>query len=71
MAPDAVATNIMAQTKPPRGAVTMQALGVNMATIGTIGTSDKLAAVILFLASDDAFYVKGVAMRVDGGWIAP
>ena len=49
----------------------LQALGVNMATMCTIDTSDKLVAVILFLASDDAFYVNGVAMRVDGGWIAP
>ena len=61
----------MDQTKPPRGAATMQVLGVNMATMCIIDTSDKLAAVILFLASDDALYVNGLVMRVDGGWIVP
>jgi len=70
VAPGAVATNIMDQTKVPRGAATMQELGVNMANIGTIGQPEQLAAAILFLASDDASYVNGVIMPVDGGWVA-
>ena len=70
VAPGAVATNIMDQTKPPRGATTMQALGINMANMGTVGTAEQLAAAILFLASDDASYVNGVIMPVDGGWVA-
>jgi NAD(P)-dependent dehydrogenase (short-subunit alcohol dehydrogenase family) len=70
VAPGAVATNIMDQTKPPRGATTMQSLGVNMANMGSIGTSEQLAAAILFLASDDASYVNGVILPVDGGWVA-
>ena len=48
----------------------MQALGVNMANMGTVGQSEQLAAAILFLASDDASYVNGVVMPVDGGWVA-
>jgi len=70
VAPGAVATNIMDQTKVPRGAATMQALGANMANIGTVGTSEQLAAAILFLASDDASYINGVVLPVDGGWVA-
>ena len=70
VAPGAVATNIMDQTKVPRGVANMQALGANMANIGTIGTSEQLAAAILFLASDDASYINGVVLPVDGGWVA-
>ena len=70
VAPGAVATNIMDQTKVPRGANTMQELGVNMANVGTIGQPDQLAAAILFLASDDASYVNGAILPVDGGWVA-
>jgi len=70
VAPGAVATNIMDQTKPPRGAATMQALGINMANMGTVSQPEQQAAVILFLASDDASYVNGVVLPVDGGWVA-
>jgi NAD(P)-dependent dehydrogenase (short-subunit alcohol dehydrogenase family) len=70
VAPGAVATNIMDPNKVPRGLATMQALGANMANIGTIGTSEQLAAAILFLASDDASYINGVVLPVDGGWVA-
>lgn len=70
VAPGAVATNIMDQTKVPRGAATLQALGVNMANVGTVGSSEQLAAAILFLASDDASYINGAILPVDGGWVA-
>jgi len=70
VAPGAVATNIMDQTKPPRGAATMQELGINMANMGTIAQPEQLAAAILFLASDDASYINGVILPVDGGWVA-
>jgi NAD(P)-dependent dehydrogenase (short-subunit alcohol dehydrogenase family) len=70
VAPGAVATNIMDPSKTPRGVATMQELGVNMANVGTIGKPEQLAAAILFLASDDASYVNGVVLPVDGGWVA-
>lgn len=35
-----------------------------------IGLSDEVARVAVFLASDDASYVNGIIMPVDGGWSA-
>ncbi len=38
--------------------------------LGRIGTSDEVAACALFLASDEAGYVTGANLMVDGGWSA-
>jgi len=35
--------------------------------LGRVATADEVAAVVLFLASDDARFVTGVALPVDGG----
>lgn len=35
--------------------------------MGRVGRSDELASAIAFLASDDASYITGVALPVDGG----
>ncbi|MEO9485774.1 MAG: glucose 1-dehydrogenase [Ekhidna sp.] len=35
--------------------------------LGRFGSSDELAKAVLFLASDDASYVNGVELEVDGG----
>lgn len=32
------------------------------------GSADEVAKAVLFLASDDAAYVTGVELTVDGGW---
>ncbi|WP_436515213.1 SDR family oxidoreductase [Ekhidna sp. To15] len=35
--------------------------------LGRFGSSDELAKAVLFLASDDASYINGVELEVDGG----
>ncbi|VWX50057.1 SDR family NAD(P)-dependent oxidoreductase [Novosphingobium sp. 9U] len=39
-----------------------------LAPLGRIGKPEEIAAMIHFLASDDASYVTGQAYAVDGGW---
>jgi len=40
------------------------------APLKRIGTSEEVAAAIVFLASDEASYVTGSTLYVDGGWLA-
>ena len=35
-----------------------------------IGTSEEVSAVLVFLASEEASYVTGATLYVDGGWLA-
>jgi len=36
--------------------------------MGRMGTADEVAKTVVFLASDDASYVAGVELFVDGGY---
>jgi NAD(P)-dependent dehydrogenase (short-subunit alcohol dehydrogenase family) len=38
--------------------------------LGRLGTTDDVAAAALFLASEDAAYISGVLLFVDGGQLA-
>jgi NAD(P)-dependent dehydrogenase (short-subunit alcohol dehydrogenase family) len=40
------------------------------APMSRLGTADEVAAAIAFLASDDAAFITGVALPVDGGYLA-
>jgi len=41
-----------------------------MTPMGRVGTPEEVAAAIAFLASDDATYMTGSELYVDGGWTA-
>jgi 2-keto-3-deoxy-L-fuconate dehydrogenase len=36
--------------------------------IGRMGTPEEIAAAVLYLASDEAAFVTGSALQIDGGW---
>lgn len=43
------------------------AAAVKQSTLGRLGTPEEVASVVCFLASDEASYVTGIAVPVDGG----
>jgi glucose 1-dehydrogenase len=66
VAPGAIATPINADTlKDPEKVRQLEAL----IPLGRIGKPEEVAAVVAFLASDDASYVTGSTYYVDGGMI--
>lgn len=48
----------------PRSVIDQIVAGIPM---GRVGTSDEIAKTAVFLASDDASFVTGIELFVDGG----
>jgi 2-keto-3-deoxy-L-fuconate dehydrogenase len=38
--------------------------------IGRLGRPEEVAAMVRYLASDEAAFITGAAMAIDGGWTA-
>jgi len=38
---------------------------------GAFGVLQQVVPAVLFLAGDDASYVTGITLRIDGSWTAP
>lgn len=38
--------------------------------LGRMGTPEEIAAAVLYLASDEAAFITGTALEIDGGWAA-
>lgn len=67
--PGGVETGIGVSAEPHSGWV-MELAQRKMATMGPIAKPDQIAAVISWLASDEASNVNGAILTADGGWSA-
>lgn len=66
--PGPVETNIGA-TAAPKVAWAMERAQLSMATMAPAAQPDEIAAVVSWLASDEASNVNGAIVSVDGGWL--
>ena len=58
------------QTQPvPTGGPAFDAM-VRFTSVGRFGAPDEIASAVAFLASDDAAFINGESLTVDGGWSA-
>jgi NAD(P)-dependent dehydrogenase (short-subunit alcohol dehydrogenase family) len=60
---------IQTRISPKPGAASYQ-WQCEQTLLGRVGTAHEVATAALFLASDDASYVTGAVIPVDGGWTA-
>jgi 3-oxoacyl-[acyl-carrier protein] reductase len=68
VAPAYVATELLAGTSKA-GGFTLEEVA-QRTPLGRLAEPDEVARVVAFLVSDDASYVTGSSILVDGGWIA-
>jgi NAD(P)-dependent dehydrogenase (short-subunit alcohol dehydrogenase family) len=70
VAPGTIRTErVLRLPEEPGGVEYLQAIE-RMHPMGRIGEPSEVAAAILFLASDDASFITGVVLPVDGGYLA-
>lgn len=60
-------TPILANTYGGDAAQQIAAVVASLEPVGRLGLADEVANSILFLASDDAGYINGANLLVDGG----
>jgi NAD(P)-dependent dehydrogenase (short-subunit alcohol dehydrogenase family) len=70
VSPGAIATPLYGKLGLPEA--TLKEIGEDLTKqipMGRFGTPQEVAKAVLFLASDDASYITGVELSVDGGWM--
>jgi NAD(P)-dependent dehydrogenase (short-subunit alcohol dehydrogenase family) len=68
VAPGSIATDMVERMKGEEGAVLNWLISQH--PVGRLGTSEEIAAAVLYLASDAAKFTTGATLAVDGGWSA-
>jgi NAD(P)-dependent dehydrogenase (short-subunit alcohol dehydrogenase family) len=66
VAPGSIATDMVERMKGEEGEVLNWLISQH--PVGRLGTSEEIAAAVLYLASDAAKFTTGAVLAVDGGW---
>ena len=66
VAPGSIATDMVDRMKGNEGEVLKWLISQH--PVGRLGTSEEIAAAVLYLASDAAKFTTGAILAVDGGW---